>query len=86
MAEINPNSEQMLRMTYAAAYDYLRQHPEFDGRPHPEHPGAVREGVGQREVRPWPGAADVQHCSRDEWIDARLEAVRRGDEDPPLRM
>ena len=29
--------------------------------------------------------ADVRHQTRDEWVEARLEAVRHGD-DPALRL
>lgn len=79
-------NEAMLRMTYEVTYDYLKKHPGFDGRPHPDHPGALRTGVDPEDVKPWPGAADVHRQSRDEWVEARLEAVRRGDEDPALRL
>lgn len=77
-------SDMMLRMFYATAYDYLKSNPDFDGRPHPDHPGMLRARVDPGQVQPWPGVADVPHMSRDEWVTARLEAVRRGEEKPPL--
>jgi len=73
-------NDRMLRTYYAVTYEYLREHPEFDGRQHPEHPGMLRQGVDSSSIKPWSGAADVQHLSREEWIEARLNAVHRGDE------
>lgn len=81
---INAADEPMLRIVYGAAYDYLVKHPEFDGRPRPGQPGLLRNGVEPAGVKPWPGVADVRHMSRDEWIQTRLDAVRRGDEEPAL--
>lgn len=77
--------EAMTRMFYEAAYDFLREHPEFDGRPRPGMPGLMRRGVDPKSVAPWPGVADVRRMGRDQWIAARLAAVAAGDEDPPLR-
>lgn len=74
----------MLRLTYGAAYDYLTENPEFDGRPHPEHAGIMRTGIDPADTTPWPGVEDVHRVTREEWIAARLEAVRRGDERPAL--
>ncbi|WP_119697609.1 hypothetical protein [Microbacterium halotolerans] len=81
----DPTTDPMLRLVYAAAYDHLKRHPEFDGRPRPGQPGLIRAGVAAENVTPWPGVDDVPRLSRDEWIEARLEAVRRGEEEPPLR-
>lgn len=77
--------DEKLRTHYEGAYDYLRKHPEFDGRPRPEHPGLHRRGVDPSSIRPWPGVADVRDQTREEWVEARLNAVRRGDEEPALR-
>lgn len=82
---MNDATGPMLRIVYGAAYDYLLRHPEFDGRPCPGHPALIRTGVDPSDVQPWPGVEDVQRMSRDQWIEARLEAIRRGDEEPPLR-
>ncbi|SMX99151.1 hypothetical protein [Brevibacterium linens] len=80
-----PTTDPMLRIVYGAAYDHLLRHPEFDGRPRPGHPALIRTGVDPADVQSWPGVEDVRRMTRDEWIEARLEAVRRGDEEPPLR-
>jgi len=74
-----------LQMFYRTAYDFLRARPKFDGRQHADHPGMLRRGVDASTIKPWPGAADVQRLSRDEWVEARLDAVRNGDEAPPLK-
>jgi hypothetical protein len=79
------NDEALMRLAYSAAYDFLRAHPEFDGRPRPGLVALVRKGVEQKGTQPWPGVADVLRMTRDEWVDARLDAVRRGDEEPILR-
>ncbi|XVX21481.1 hypothetical protein ACQP1U_06325 [Actinomycetota bacterium] len=80
-----PTYDEMLRMAYRAAYDYLTEHPEFDGRPRPGLDAIVRRGVDPQTIQPWPGVADVRTMTRDEWVAARFEAVARGDEEPPLR-
>lgn len=77
--------DRMLRITYEAAYRYLREHPEFDGRPRPGLDGLMRRDVNPADIKPWPGVADVRRMTCDEWVAARLEAVQRGEEDPPLR-
>jgi len=77
--------DEALRMFYRTTYDFLRARPEFDGRPHADHPGMLRQGVEASSIKPWPGVADVQRLSRDEWVEARFDAVRRGDEEPPLK-
>lgn len=77
--------EENLLTYYEVAYDYLRKHPEFDGRPRPGHPGLARRGVDPSEIEPWPAIADVRLQTREEWVEARLNAVRRGDEEPALR-
>jgi hypothetical protein len=81
----NPTHDPMLRLVYGAAYDHLLQHPEFDGCPRPGHPALLRSGVDPADIKPWPGVEDVRRMSREEWIEARLEAVRRGDEESALR-
>jgi hypothetical protein len=77
--------EEKLRTHYEVAYDYLLKHPEFDGRPRPGHPGLLRRGVDPSRIKPWPGVTDVRHQTREEWVEARLDAVRHGDEEPVLR-
>lgn len=75
----------MLHVVYGAAYDHLKRNPEFDGRPRPGHRALIRAGVDPAGTKPWPGVEDVRRLTREEWIVARLEAVRRGDEEPALR-
>lgn len=78
-------TDALLRMTYEAAYDYLKAHPEFAGRPRPGHPGLLRRGVDPSVIEPWPGVGDVRRMSRDDWVAARIDAVNRGEEESPLR-
>lgn len=61
--------EEMLRITYAAAYDQLRKHPEFDGRPRPGHPGLLRRAwtparSSHGPARPMYGACPATTGSR----------------------
>lgn len=81
----DPTADPMLRIVYGAAYDHLLRHPEFDGRSGPGHPTLIRTGVDLADAQPWPGVEDVRRMTRNGWIEARLEAVRRGDEELPLR-
>lgn len=83
---LSASDERLLRMTYGAAYDHLARHPEFDGRPRPGHLGELRAEVSSGEAKPWPGVADVRRRTREEWIEARLDAVRSGAEEPALRL
>lgn len=76
--------EEKLLTYYEVAYDHLRKHPEFDGRPRPGHPGLARQGVDPSEMGPWPGSADVRLQTREEWVEARLNAISCGDEEPGL--
>ncbi|PFG20704.1 hypothetical protein [Serinibacter salmoneus] len=86
MTHIDPTDEARLTIFYEAAYAYLRRHPEFDGRARPGHPAITRAGVDPREARPWPGVADVRRMTCEQWVAARLEAVRAGSEEPALRL
>lgn len=74
-----------LQVFYTAMYDYLKAHPEFDGTAHPDHPAIARKGTDPLLATPWPGVDDVPHMSRDEWVEARLQAIRRGTEVPLMR-
>lgn len=84
---MNETTDQaLLSMFYSTTYDFLLKNPGFDGTPHPDHPGMARTGGDPAMIKPWPGVADVPHQSRDEWIAARLAAVRNGVEESPLRL
>ena len=77
--------EKKLRNVYGITYDFLKEHPEFDGRPHSRFPGFTRKGVDPSTIPPWPGVADVRRMDRETWIEARIDGVRRGEEEPALR-
>jgi len=83
---IKMTQAETLAMFYGTAYDYLRKHPDFDGRPRPGTAGLTRVGVEPSNTKAWPGVADVHRRTRDQWVADRLEAVRRGDEEPALRQ
>lgn len=80
----NPTDERLVMM-YEVEYDYLRKNPGFDGTSLQAEGGLSRRAVDPSAAKPWPGADTVNSQSRDEWVQARLDAVARGDEESALR-